>query len=452
MREPDAARSSAATPRSGKFTRRRPSALRRHGLASALMLAGILLALLPLLEHAGPGLPQVGNGMAVAKSDRTRRAAEPCPGGQTERVNGGKLCSHGPDPAPPGVDIAQRATPARRAKSSANRAACRDDGVSGPRVQTLYVYSAEGVSAYERYLASFQTWADAADRIFLESARATGGDRQVRFVTGPDCRIDVRPVAVSAASLNDFWATVQAISEQGHNRTDRKYLMFVDATRYCGIASVVGDDRPGSSNANNRGPSYARVDAGCWASRTAVAHELMHTMGSVQNSAPNTSRGFHCIDTFDVMCYSDAPYYPTMIQRCSNEFMTRFDCGADDYYNAAPRAGSYLATHWNAANNVFLYGVEQQPPVAHASLTARPQRARAKRAITIELRGFAPGEQTTVRWQAAGVVRTVTASAAGAASLRFAVPAKTKRGRSTIVATGSAGSRATTTVQVKGRR
>ncbi|MCC6313360.1 MAG: hypothetical protein IT337_05065, partial [Thermomicrobiales bacterium] len=147
-----------------------------------------------------------------------------------------------------------------------------------------------------------------------------------------------------------------------------------------------------------------------------------------------------------------APYYPTMIQRCSNEFMTRFDCGADDYYNAAPRAGSYLATHWNAANNVFLYGVEQQPPAARANLTARPQRARAKRAITIELRGFAPEEQTTVRWQAAGVVRTVTTSAAGAASLRFAMPAKTKRGRSTIVATGSAGSRATTTVQVKGRR
>lgn len=32
----------------------------------------------------------------------------------------------------------------------------------------------------------------------------------------------------------------------------------------------------------------------------------------------------------------------------------QWDCGKNDYYNIAPAAGSYLATHWNLAISSFV--------------------------------------------------------------------------------------------------
>ena len=112
----------------------------------------------------------------------------------------------------------------------------------------------------------------------------------------------------------------------------------------CGIANVNGDDRKTASNWNNSGPDYARADAGCWGGHT-EAHELMHTLGGVQLSAPHTSGGYHCVDEYDVMCYSDSPNYPAMqfvcVPQAQNENI--LDCGHDDYRRGVvldPFAGS----------------------------------------------------------------------------------------------------------------
>jgi hypothetical protein len=52
------------------------------------------------------------------------------------------------------------------------------------------------------------------------------------------------------------------------------------------------------------------------------------------------------------MCYQDAPNvvlsYPCPADQPS------YDCNHDDYFSTNPPAGSWLATHWNAANNSFL--------------------------------------------------------------------------------------------------
>ena len=110
---------------------------------------------------------------------------------------------------------------------------------------------------------------------------------------------------------------VGELRAQGYNRTDRIYLSFTDANVYCGLGTLKSDDRPGSVNSNNSGPNYSRVDTGCW-SGSVAAHELMHNLGGVQNSAPNASGAYHCIDEYDIMCYSDGGGSGAMRVDCGN--------------------------------------------------------------------------------------------------------------------------------------
>jgi hypothetical protein len=157
---------------------------------------------------------------------------------------------------------------------------------------------------------------------------------------------------------------IAQLRAQGYSRTDRIYLAFTDATSYCGVGTLWNDDRAHSGNWNYSGPSYSRVDAGCWTGMVA-AHEVMHNLGGVQLSAPNASGGFHCIDEYDVMCYSDAGWgSPQMRFDCTqaSRNSTRFDCGHNDYFHTNPAPGTYLANYWNPTNNRFLIGANPPPP------------------------------------------------------------------------------------------
>jgi hypothetical protein len=275
-------------------------------------------------------------------------------------------CTHGPDPAPSGVDVTQRAAPlpASRARVAAEATVCDGDGQTGPRVQVLYARGADVRSHFDAYLPSFRAWAASVDGIVRASALEAGGGRRVRFVTTPGCNIDVLEVVLVPAGDDAFDAMVQQLRARGHNRTDRKYLVFVDTTAagICGLGNMNPDDRPGQANANNSGPMYARIDAGCWNQPQAAAHELFHTMGAVQNSAPNTTGYGHCIDEYDVMCYPDPPLEPEMRFDCpSVAHDNRLDCSDDDYFDPSPALGSYLASHWNTANNQFLVGSATEP-------------------------------------------------------------------------------------------
>ncbi|MFJ8588806.1 RICIN domain-containing protein [Streptomyces sp. NPDC093595] len=230
---------------------------------------------------------------------------------------------------------------------------CDGDGTSGNRVQVVYVH-APGKDRYATYLPSFRKWSADADLIFSESAKDTGGVRHIRYVTGSDCVPTVLNIELPESAMAEFSAMNRALAARGLDRRDRKYMIFADAQVYCGIGTFAGDERPGQSNLSNFGPSYGRTDTGCWGGHTA-AHELGHNLGAVNNSAPNTSRGAHCTDEWDVMCYSDSPYYPRMRSICQDgAYENRLDCNHDDYFHTSPRPGSYLATHWNIADNQFL--------------------------------------------------------------------------------------------------
>ncbi|MEU2390581.1 RICIN domain-containing protein [Streptomyces sp. NPDC007369] len=230
---------------------------------------------------------------------------------------------------------------------------CEGDGSSGNRVQVVYVHGPDR-DRYSEYFASFRKWAADADLIYSNSAQETGGVRHIRYVTAADCTPTVLNIELPASAMADFNATNKALASKGLDRRDRKYMIFADSQVYCGIGTFAGDERPGQNNQSNFGPSYGRTDSGCWGGHTA-AHELGHNLGAVNNSAPNTSRGAHCTDEWDVMCYSDTPYYPQMRNICTNKASENIlDCNHDDYFHTSPKPGSYLATHWNIADNQFL--------------------------------------------------------------------------------------------------
>lgn len=301
------------------------------------------------------------------------------------RIAGTDLCTHGPDIT--NHDATQPATAANLNSDHAHAIVCDGDGVNGQRVQVMYVRAEDQPDRYAEYIDAMRIWAADADAIYDASAHQTGGHRHIRFVTSADCKIDVLNVVVAATADDTFQALVGALRDQGYNNPSRKYLLFVDANIYCGIASVVSDDSPGADNRSNRIAGYARVDNGCWDGLT-IAHELTHTLGGVQNSAPNSTGAWHCVDENDVMCYSDYPYFPTVRYDCTDSrSVSLLDCNHDDYFHTDPPADSYLATHWNVADSAFLIPVAQDDHAAlpYLSLTASVDEAVIVAPMTVTL-------------------------------------------------------------------
>lgn len=296
-----------------------------------------------------------------------------CQGGF--RVKNTRLCTHGPDPAPAGVNVHESTAPIESfAGTTSSLAICDGDGSSGLRTQVIYVRASDKPDRYSTYLASFRQWAAEASAIYNASAAETGGVRHIRFVHDASCNILVKNVKLSSTGDDHFGNTVNELEALGYNRTDRKYMIFVDARVLCGIGSMFVDDQPGAANWNNSGSSYSRIDEGCWQGFVA-AHEHMHNMGGVQDSAPHSSPYGHCTDEYDVMCYVDGPGVTMTISCSDTAHENRFDCRHDDYFHTNPPAGSYLATHWNTANNLFLIGnpdtkITSGPPAYSTSTSA----------------------------------------------------------------------------------
>jgi ribosomal protein L24E len=237
---------------------------------------------------------------------------------------------------------------------------CYGDGQSGNRVQAIYAVPADQKDRYDQVLPSIRGWAAETDAVFNQSAAATGGVRHIRFVTDTACNLLVEHVRLTASGDDTFNNTLTELSAQGFNAPDRKYLVWMESTVLCGIATYYPDDRKTAGNLNNGGRvpgSIARVDSGCWglASRgqSVEAHELMHSLGAVLPTAPHASPAGHCDDSADRMCYQDGTVL-RLLALCSPDRGAIFDCGNDDYFSTAPGPGNYLSTHWNSADNTFL--------------------------------------------------------------------------------------------------
>ena len=274
---------------------------------------------------------------------------------------------------------------------------CVGDGSSGPRVQAVYAHAADRSSRYTEVLPLLQQYAaDASDRLNYAAGRS-GQGRVVRYVTtGAPCVLQVANVTLSQTGDDTFANTVAEMRDRGYNRADRKYLVWVDAAvGICGIANVFKDDRPTLDNANTRGNMFARTDAPCWG--YAELHELLHTLGAVQDSSPNSTKAGHCHDETDAMCYEDTSG-SAMRQVCVNEPVWHVDCGLNDYFNAAPAQGSYLSERWNAARNPYLQAIEPPPPLPGLTITSAAQ-AFAGNAWQVTAKPDLPDGTTTSSFQ-----------------------------------------------------
>jgi Ricin-type beta-trefoil lectin domain-like len=219
---------------------------------------------------------------------------------------------------------------------------CDGDGVSGNRVQVVYLYRGENrLPTFESYL---RATAVEVDRYFNDSAHKTGGERHVRYVHDAACHINIVEQAIPAGITD--WGNY--LWNEGFNRLDRVYLVLADNVdeELCGVAF----DR------------VAAFAPSCFKAPVAT-HELTHQFGGVKGQQadgtrpPNSTDNGHCWDMQDLLCYDDDKNESTFpLQMVCPQGWGLLDCNNDDYYHTDPAPGSYLATHpWlNAANSAFL--------------------------------------------------------------------------------------------------
>ena len=329
--------------------------------------------------------PVPSRGLVYPGLDRGKGRG-PCVGGFEAVGRSGTIvgCSHGPDASPVGTDVrrgrsdgqieADAATIGSTTDTVVGAVGCIADGLAGARVQAVYAVAADRTDRSATVIPAIRaSYAPRVDRQLNQSAAETGGEAHIAFATQPGsggsaCQLDVPVVHLTAAGDDSFSNTVDELKAQGFNRSDRKYLVWTDATVLCGIAGVFPDPRPGQENRNNANLAmFARIDAACW--NYAEGHELMHSLGAVQWGAPHATPNGHCFDGPDDLCYDDDGTGPvTMVSACPGRDATLFDCNHDDYFYAgAPPAANWLATHWNTWNSRWvvrgpLPGVTPPPP------------------------------------------------------------------------------------------
>ena len=332
----------------------------RHSTLSLLIITALMLGLCAPSRASAAAGRGVGIGLPTSAL---------CDGVEVLLPSTG-LCTHGPDPAPAaaaGGTGSGEPVPRRRLS-------CIGDGRSGQRVEVLYLHGPGTPAASSERRAALTRWVEQVEWTVSESARRLGGDRRVRWRTD-SCELRIVSRRVSPKAMRDFSAMVDELRSNGLRRTDRTYLLFVDATTYCGIATSPRDDRPDGNRAD-RTAGYARVDRPCWAAgdeghHSIAAHELLHTLGAVQSSAPHGTDGAHCTDEHDLLCYDDGTGAATHTVCRDDDGSTSasgdandrlLDCRGDDYFHPAPRRGSYLDTHWNTADSARLHAPELTEP------------------------------------------------------------------------------------------
>jgi hypothetical protein len=231
-----------------------------------------------------------------------------------------------------------------------------------------YVLYARPATATDRY-ATMKAQIQASMRRInaaLNEASLKSGGPTADYKVQCDAQAQLTVGSFANSGTSSFTDIINAAKAAGFNKSNADYTIFYDGagpSGTCGIATMYWDERLTASNYNNNGGGYAVSYSGCW--EMVPMHENGHNQGAVQFYAPNgTGSGGHCQDEQDVMCYADGgSRFTGLLQRCTVEL--EFDCGYDDYFDSAPEAGEYLASHWNMGstlNRFIKFGGAGTPP------------------------------------------------------------------------------------------
>jgi hypothetical protein len=250
-----------------------------------------------------------------------------------------------------------------------------------PQFRLVYAHPSDRPNRFAQWRDHLQANVSLIDRFV---AQQSGERKAPRFDLGTSCGPGYADIAVVALpGTRSFYAgntsavrsaVLSALGSADGMRTPVIMADQLSNGGLWGIGSLYVHDIPGPTNAHNHNatssiiwvpdgetPPASSAD-GYWPA--GFLHEMTHNMGGVQwtaphNSNPNVSGAFHCWDGRDLMCYTDSanmpvPYTTTVCSALSGAIDEIYDCGGDDYFNPEPAPGSYLATHWNVFDSVFL--------------------------------------------------------------------------------------------------
>ncbi|HEX8073970.1 MAG TPA: hypothetical protein VF545_03220 [Thermoleophilaceae bacterium] len=200
--------------------------------------------------------------------------------------------------------------------------------------------------------------------------------------------VSVRLPAFVNYGANTFAAVRQAAIDAGfctgqpqcYGSGPRKYLIFYDHGVYpqfgsgqaAGIGECYCQDAMGAwnrsaNNWNNTTSMYSvvwrgRTDAepGTWHTYVPM-HELFHTLGAVNVTAPQGTKNSHCADGIDVMCYDDGGMYPGQYYHegtCPSSNPVAIDCRQDTYFDTRTEPNTWISWYWQlgwSGNNFFAF-------------------------------------------------------------------------------------------------
>ena len=298
----------------------------------------------------------------------------------------------GPLPSSPAVDALLAPGPYCGAERVSDAPGAAD---AAPHIKVVYAYASDVGDRFGLFGSALQLYTRAA-----AAKVALSSDKTLRLDRGSSCGtafLDIQTVALGHPVA--AYATRSVLDDIQSALPDRPgvdYLVFVDfalPVLSAAAGSWAPDDSPWATNAANvpAHSRYAYLEGGgadFFGSEQAasqyadqVLHEVLHTLGAVQASAPHFSGGAHCYEIYDVMCYTPKDgTTDVFLHGCEivGELPNPgkpLDCGHDDYFNPAPDPGSYLAGHWNLYHSGFLCSLARcdqspAPPAARLAVVA----------------------------------------------------------------------------------